>query len=63
MDVNLLTIPETARALRLSVAAIRFWIASRRIPVVRLGRRVFIEEATVEQLIEAGRCPARDEVR
>lgn len=63
MNAKLLTVPETAQALRLSEAAIRFWIASRRLPVVRLGRRVFVEETTVAELIEAGRCPGRGLVR
>jgi excisionase family DNA binding protein len=49
--VNLLTVNETAAALRLQSSTIRAWILQRKIPFVRLGRRVFVRQADCEKLI------------
>ncbi len=51
MDSNLLTVPETAKYLRLSVAAIRKRISDRSIPYVKLGRRVLFRRTDLDDLI------------
>lgn len=57
----LLTVPEAARALGLSQAAIRAWIAQRRITFTRIGRRAIrIPISVVNDIIENGTVPARE---
>lgn len=51
MTQQLLTVDETAKMLRLQESTIRSWILKRRIPFVRLGRRVFVRQHDCEQLI------------
>jgi excisionase family DNA binding protein len=48
---QLLTVDETAKMLRLQESTIRSWILKRRIPFVRLGRRVFVRQHDCEKLI------------
>jgi excisionase family DNA binding protein len=58
---ELLDVRESAEYLRLKVSTLRAWILQRRIPFVRLGRRVFLLKATLDRLIERGTVPARAE--
>lgn len=51
---QLLTVPQAAQALSLSVYTLRTWIAKRRIGVVRLGGAVRIPLGEVERLISIG---------
>jgi excisionase family DNA binding protein len=37
----------------------RAWIRQRRLPHVRLGRRIFVREADYEAFVRAGLVPAR----
>lgn len=39
----------------------RSWIKTRRVPSVRLGRRVFVARADFDKLVKAGRVEARQE--
>ncbi len=55
---ELLNVHEAAVVLRLKPATIRDWIWRRRIPYVKLGRRVFIRRKDVEHLIAANIVPA-----
>ena len=57
--MRLLTIPEAADRLGLKPATIRFWIWTRRIEHVKIGRAVRLNEDTVQGLIERGTVPAR----
>lgn len=54
MNQELLTVSEAGEKLRLQESTIRAWILRRKIPFVRLGRRVFIRHTDCEQLINAG---------
>ena len=49
---SLLDISETADLLRLKESTIRSWILKRRIPFVRLGRRVFVRRVDCDRLID-----------
>jgi excisionase family DNA binding protein len=61
---ELLTVAETASATRHKPSTIRSWILHRRIPYVKLSRRVFIRKADIEALINRSIVPAADrEVR
>ena len=48
---ELLTLKEGAKELRLSIFTLRSWVAQRRIPFVRLGRRVMLRREDLETLI------------
>lgn len=56
---DLLTIPETASILRLQVSTIRAWLLQRKLPHVKLGRRVFLRRGDTDLLIEAGIVPGK----
>ena len=47
--MNLLTIEETARMLRISSVTVRRYVAAGRLPSVRVGRSVRIDKAEVER--------------
>jgi excisionase family DNA binding protein len=53
---SLLSVCSAAEVLSLSPWTIRKYIAQGVIPCVRIGRRVLIEPAEVQKLIERGRC-------
>jgi len=58
MQPRLISIENAAKDLSLSPWTIRKMLADKRLDYVKLGRRVLIEQATIERLIEAGRRPA-----
>jgi len=60
MIENLLTIPEAAKTLRISSHTLRSWIFQKKVPVVRLGRRVLFREKDLEKMIEKGIQEAKD---
>lgn len=49
---RLLTLPEAAERLRVSVSLIRRLVKRRALPAVTIGRRVLIDPADVEAFIE-----------
>ena len=49
---QLLSVKEAAERLRVSIFTLRGWISQGRVQVVRLGRRVFIKEDYIDNLIE-----------
>lgn len=55
---ELLSVPEAAEMTRLTESTIRAWLNQRRIPCVKLGRRVLLRRADLLALIEAGFVPA-----
>jgi excisionase family DNA binding protein len=60
-ESGLLTVAETASLLRHKPSTIRAWILRRKIPYVKLSRRVFIRRSDAEALITASLVPARME--
>lgn len=56
--MRLLTVPEAARRLGLKESTLRFWIWTRKIDYVKVGRAVRVNENTIVELIEAGTIPA-----
>jgi excisionase family DNA binding protein len=59
MEVGkLLSIEEGAVKLGISPLTMRAWIRQRRIPCVRLGRRVLLDPQDVENFIDANRVKA-----
>jgi excisionase family DNA binding protein len=61
MPSNLVNVAETAEMLRLKPSTLRAWVLRRRIPYVKLGRRVMFRRSDVEALIARSVVPARSE--
>jgi excisionase family DNA binding protein len=55
---GLMTLQEGASFLRLKTATLRAWRQQRRIAVVKLGRKVFVRRADLENLIANSVVPA-----
>jgi excisionase family DNA binding protein len=60
MTSDLLSVDESATFLKLKSSTIRDWILKRRIPFVRLGRRVFLRRLDLETLIANSVVPAKE---
>jgi excisionase family DNA binding protein len=52
---DLLNQKEAAQALRISIHTLRAWTFQRKVPVVKLGRRVLYRKKDLEDMIEKGR--------
>ena len=59
----LVSMTQAAQELSVSIHGLRRWVAERKIPVVRLGRRVLIKREDLDRLVEKNRVPAREENR
>jgi excisionase family DNA binding protein len=57
--IKLLTVEEAASRLGLQPATLRFWIWTRKIEYVKIGRAVRVNEDTVGALIDEGTVPAQ----
>ena len=57
---ELLDLKEGAKELRLSIHTLRAWVYQKRIPFVRLGRRVLLRREDLERLVENNLVEARD---
>jgi excisionase family DNA binding protein len=55
---RMLTLPQTAESLGVSVNTVRAWVYRRKIDFVKIGRSVRVSEATVEKIILSGTVPA-----
>ena len=49
---ELLDLKEGARELRLSIYTLRAWTYQKRIPFVRLGRRILLRREDLEELVK-----------
>ncbi len=58
---DLLNLAEGAKELRLSVHTLRAWIYQKRIPFVRLGRRVLLRRSDLEDLISKNVVDAKED--
>jgi excisionase family DNA binding protein len=56
---NLMTIPEFADALNVTIACVRRWVLERRINTIRVGRLVRISPEECQRIVELGLVPAR----
>ncbi len=50
--IELLSLEESANALRVSIHTMRAWAAQRRLPVVKLGRRVLVKREDLENFVQ-----------
>ncbi len=59
LESELLSVDESAELLHLKPSTVRDWLLKRRIPFVKLGRRVFVRRMDIEKLISSSLVPAR----
>lgn len=60
-DQQLLLVPEVAALARVSVGTVRYWIATRRLPSLKPGRRVMVRLAALQQFLASAERLARGE--
>jgi len=58
-STRLLSVPEFAEGLGITVACVRRWLLERKIAHVKLGRLVRIPSGELERLVAEGLHPAR----
>ncbi len=58
---ELLNLKEGARELKLSIHTLRAWTYQKRIPFVRLGRRVLLRREDLEEFVNRNVVEAKDE--
>lgn len=58
--LNLLSLDEAAKELRVSIHTIRIWCFQRRFQTVKLGRRRMVEREVLEQFAHSNVIPARE---
>ncbi len=56
---ELLNLKEGAKELKLSIHTLRAWVFQKRLPFVRLGRRVLLRREDLENLINENLVEAR----
>jgi len=57
--MRLLTVPQASERLGLKPSTVRFWIWTRKIDHVKVGRAVRLREDTIEEFIRRGTVPAK----
>jgi excisionase family DNA binding protein len=60
---NLLTIPEAAKLLGVSVNTLRQWVCQRRLPTIKRGKAVRFSPEDLQKFIEANRREAMGALR
>lgn len=63
MTSDLLDIEEAARFLHVKTCTVRSWILKKKIAHVKLGRRVFLRQQDLREMIERSIVPAGQEKR
>ena len=58
---RLLSLPQAAEELGITVNTIRAWIYRRKIAFVKIGRSVRVSEETVQRIIDRGSVPALED--
>jgi excisionase family DNA binding protein len=58
---KLKSLSQAADELGITVNTLRAWIYRRNIPYIKIGRCVRVSDQTIEQIIDHGTMPAREE--
>ena len=58
---ELLNLKEGAKELKLSIHTLRSWIYQRRIPFVRLGRRILLRKEDLEEIVNRNLVKASEQ--
>jgi excisionase family DNA binding protein len=56
---KLMTVSEFAAETRLALSTVRAWVLTRRVPFVKMGKRVLFRRSDVEALIASSLVPAK----
>ena len=56
---DLLTVNEAAAFLRLQQSTVRRWVLEKKMPYLKLGRRVFLRRSDLDALLASSLVPAR----
>lgn len=57
--LNLMDLKEAAKEMRISIYTIRSWVYQKRLPFVKLGRRVLIRREDLEEFVNRNVVEAR----
>jgi excisionase family DNA binding protein len=58
--LNLMSLDEVAKELKLSIHTVRAWSFQKRFPIVKLGRRVLVERECLEKFVRGNVIEARE---
>ncbi len=53
-DHQICKVPETAKELRIAEPTVWSWIYGKKLPFIRLGRKIFIKRETIEKILSEG---------
>lgn len=59
MERELLTLAEAAEYLRLKISTLRAWRCERKIPFLKIGRRVMVRQSDLAAFVAGSVVPAR----
>jgi hypothetical protein len=51
---ELIPITEVPQHLPVSLPTVRFWVMQEKVPVIRIGRRIFLKREVVERIAQEG---------
>jgi excisionase family DNA binding protein len=57
---ELMDVDESAAFLHIKQPTVRAWVLQKRVPYVKLGRRVFLRRSDLVALVQRSLVPARD---
>ena len=60
--LNLLSVEEAAKELKISIHTIRAWTYQKRFPTVKLGRRVLVRREDLESFVNKNVVEAKERV-
>jgi excisionase family DNA binding protein len=61
MESRLMSLPQAAEQLGVTVNTLRAWVYRRKIGYTKIGRSVRVSEATIQQIIDRGTMPALED--
>jgi excisionase family DNA binding protein len=60
--LNLLSLEDAAREMKVSLFTVRAWRFQKRFPVVKLGRRVLVKREDIENFVARNTVEARERI-
>lgn len=60
--MELINVPEAAKTLRISKFTLRSWVYAKKIPTVRLGRRVLFDKGDLEAFVNKHKVNPKGDV-
>jgi excisionase family DNA binding protein len=63
MESRLMSLPQAAEELGITVNTLRAWVYRRKIGYVKIGRSVRVSESTIQRIIDRGTMPALEDRR